>query len=554
MSDSTNIAINWDERKNRTWHIDEIITTFPHVDGQKVASVNDMVYDFNVGLYRVSAIEAGTNIATLEIKVRFSDSTLLDPSNASIISALSMYMPNSATRVMVNKDVFPHTVTTDLRYITRGIEATSMRCFYGTNAGDDGEVISGRYDGSGNLISDIIPLSEVMPGEPRRKRPPVFETKKDLNPDDIVLYLFYDAVGRHVGTQPFLVSDSGAFFDYNGGPAYITGIELRGEMIDDVDTKKINNPLNNPFQTSLLEAWLMYSDGSEVKVPIDGTKCRLDGIRTFNTSQAITPKNVVLTYNCDPTEPAVNTGGSTQRFITEIYKLGNIAVDTSFALKVFVVPEWVNPATGYRYRYFLTSLDGDIDAEVTNYVNAKDKLGNAVPGTNHGNVNEVIIGLDVDSVLPGAYPGHYHTQLVNITTNPPGSVSTSPFMLDYQLGGTQIYNTGALARSNNAGNGNINIGKDFSSKAIFLGQTYLNVHPLYDTDSLVTPEDPTHIIVMYDSAEYEIAIDDFNQDHAMPLGWPTFVEDSTVILKWIIRDGSNDYIVGYTPLMVATDL
>lgn len=552
---NTNSTINWDELKNRLWNITEIVTTNPPVSGQKVALVDDLVVDWNVGIYRVSAVEVGTNIATLEPKVRFSDSTLLDPSNGSIISALSMYMPNSATRVMVDKDVNPYTVTTDLRYVTRGIEAVEMRAFYGTDVSDTGEVISARYGGSGNIISDLIPLVDVITGEPRIKRPPVFETTKDLRSDDIITYVFYDAVGRKAGTQPFLVSESGAIFDYNSGAAFITNVELRGDMIDDTDTRLINNPLNTPFQTALLEAWISYSDGSEVRVPIDGTKCRLEGINRFNTSMLGAAKDVVLLYYCDPGEPAVNVGGTTQRFIAEPYKLANIAIDTSFALKVFVIPEYIDNTTGYNYRYFMTSLDGDVDAEITNFVSAVDDNGDPAPGTNHANPMDITIGVDLDTTLPGAYPGHYHVQLLELTTHIPGTVGFEPWAIDYLNSGTQVYRANAIAHCSNLFDGSVNIGSDFASLALFLGDLYLNIHPLFDTSSLTQPETPTHAVLMYKNAEFEIDVAaDWDSDIALPVGWPTFDDYDTLIVKWIVRDGANDYIKGYTPMLTRLDL
>lgn len=552
---TTNNTVAWDEVKNRLWNIDEIVTTNPPISGQKRALVNDLVVDWNIGLYRVSAVEELTNIATLELKSKFSESTLLDPSNGSIISALSMYMPNSATRVMVDKTVNPYTVTTDLRYLTKGVEAVEMRAFYGTDISDSGEVISAKYNGSGDIVSDLIPLIEVNPGEPRVKRPAIFETTKNLKNDDIITYVFYDAVGRKAGTQPFLVSESGAIFDYNSGQSPIVGIELRGDLIDKTDTKLINNPLNSPFQTALLEAWLSYSDGSEVRVPIDGNKCRLEGISRFNTSEIGTPKEVVLIYNCDPGEPAVDTGGTTQRFKREIYRLANIAVDTSFSLKVFVIPEYINNTTGYNYRYFLTSLDGDVDAEITEFVNARILSGDTVPGNNHGNAMDVTVGVNMDTVLPGAYPGHYHSQAYELTTQVPGTVGFEPWTINYLNANNQIYRANAVAHCTNFGNGAINIGMDFGNISTFLGDLYLNIHPLYDSSLLVSPETPTHAVLIYKGAEIEINVStDWNQDIELPVGWPDFVNYDTLIIKWIVRDGSNDYVKGYTPMLLRTDL
>lgn len=547
-------TINWDELKARYWDISEIVTTNPAVTGQKVARVGDFVVDWDVGIYRVSAVEPGTNIATLEIKHRFSDSTLIDASNGSLISALSMYMPNSATRSIYNDEVSPATITTDHRYITRGIESVEMRVFYGVDISDTGEVISARFDGGGNQISDLIPLVEVVTGEPRIKRPPVFETTKVLKSDDIITYVFYDAAGHKSGVQPFLVSEGGAIFDYNSGAAFITGIELRGDMIDDTDTKLINNPLNTPFQTALLEAWLTYSDGSEVRVPIDGNKCRLEGVSTFNTSDISTPKNVVLIYDCDPGEPAVNTGGALERFIAEQYKLANIVVDTSFSLKLFAVPKYQDNTTGWLYDYYLTSLAGDVDAEVTNFVTARDDNGDPVPGTNHGNPMQVTMGLDLDTVLPGAYPDHYHTQMYTLTTQVPGA-TVEHFTLDYQNGGTQVYRCDEYAHGATTGDGQLNISQDFASLNLFLGELYLNIHPLYDTSVLIQPEDPTHAVIMYEGAELEIELaTQWDQTISFPTGWPLLEEYKTVVLKWIVRDGSNDYIKGYTPMLIRMDL
>lgn len=551
----TNAVINWDELKGRSWLLGEIVTTSPPISGQKVASVNDIVYDWNTAIYRVSAVDSVTNIATLETKIRFSDNTLLDPSNGSVISALSMYMPNSATRVMYDKDVSPYTITTDPRYTVKGLEATEMRAFYGTDISELGEVISGNYNGSGNLVSDLVTLVDVLAGDPRVKRPPVFETQKELKSDDIITYVFYDAMGRKVGTQPFLVTDSGAIFDYSPGVSYISGIELRGDLIDPVDNRLINNHLNSPFQTALLEAWIIYNDGSEIKVDIDGNKCVLHGVNGFNTSILGYPKNVTLTYYCDPGEPAINIGGGEKRHISEVYKLGNIDIDTSFALKLFIIPEWQGASTGYRYKYYLGSLDGDLDADVTNFVVAKNSTGNNVPGTNHGVDMNITLGLDLDLVLPGAYPGHYHTQSLKLTTSVPGTVGFWPYAIDYAGDGNSIYGEDTIAHCSALDDGYVNIGKDYPSIETMLSVLYNSTQPLFDYTVDPAPPVPTHAVLINAGAELEIELSSsWDQDITCPPGYPAFIEDRTLTVKWLVRDGANDYIIGWSPLLIQLDL
>lgn len=549
-------TINFDEKRSWAWLKSEIVTTNPAADGQKVASIDDLVYDWASGIYRVSSVAPVTNIATLELKIRFATGTMLDTSNDSLISSLTIYQPQVATRIFFDTSVVPATMSVDPQYVARGSEATTMQLFIGTDiTSTTGRVISERYNGNGDFVSTVIPLVNLVAGQDTAKRPVVFSTTEPLKNGEIVTAVLYNATMGAVGTQPFIISESGAIFASDSGTKYITGIEIRSPLIDASDNRLIRNPLNVPFQTTLLEAWLLYSDGSDLKVNIDGSKCKLHGTSNFNVSILGAPKNIVLSYYPDPGEPRINTGGGDLSHLSVIYKLLNKATDTSFTLKVFIVPTYISVAAGYQFKYYLTNLAGDLAVDVTANVTAKNQRSQNVEGTDYGNLQNVQVLLNMDVVLPGVYPSHIHTQMFDLTLAIPGTTGFSPYVIDYIGDDVSTYGVNRVIHGSTVGNGIVNVGLGETVLAVWLDDAYEPIHPLYDVTVQLDPPVPTHAILMYGGMEHEIELStEYNVNVSLPSGSPVLNANSTMTLRWILRDGSDDKILGYSPMIIKLDL
>lgn len=144
-------------RRFSVWHIREIYTG-PTGTGIFVPNVDDMVMDWNSGVYRVAAVDHyRTNLSYL-VKVNLNAlGGGIDDGDIAVVTGPGAN--SNSFRVYINTEVTPHTMAIDSRVIWNGAANAYVKVFKGTDTSETtGVVISAMVSTNGNITSENIPL------------------------------------------------------------------------------------------------------------------------------------------------------------------------------------------------------------------------------------------------------------------------------------------------------------------------------------------------------------------------------------------------------------
>lgn len=544
-----------DGEPSRDWDISEIYMGTDPVDGQTlhIARVKDRVNDPAKGLYLVIAMSG--NIPTLELKVKYSQQGQFDPNSDSLVTSLSMRQPNSTAKAFFDVTQTPPTIQIDGRWIQYDSEPVTMIFFKGTDTNKlTGTIISERRDANGDLIGVNIPLFPHNPAINTEKRPDVFTTSYPLKRGDVITGVAYTAVGGVFSEEPFVVVESATIRAPSHNAIFLENLTMKSPLISGPDPKLLLNSQGTPFNTSLIKGVLWYSDGSKTEVNVDGTKCVVHGLDRFDTSRVGTPSDIMISYYPDITEPFINGGAGATKHLTRGYKLANIAVDTSYALKVYPVPKFISTAIGYEFKWRVTNMAGDLDIDVTADIIASLPDGTGIKGNNYGVPQKVTIALNMDTIAPGVYPGHIHTQIMDITLSIPGSGGWSPWVIDYIGGGVNNYGIDLKVSATNVNGGKFKV--DFGQMNVtdWLAKVYLESAPLWDITFTDKPITPSHFILEYNGVTSEHPVATFKNILDKVVTATPFADNQTMNIVWIYRSGSGDRLLAMSPVLIRADL
>lgn len=515
--------------------------------------VGDMVIDRTIGMYFVSAVNV-QGIPTLELVSRFSQQSTFNLDSTSLITALSYYQPSGVTRAFFSNATSPYTVAIDSRYRCFGSESVKMIFFLGSDISATGTMISEIRNSSGTVTGNAVTLEEVTTGINTVKRPPAFQTSRLLKSGEVITGVAYTATGGVFSTQPFLITESSAVRSATGTAKFLQSISLKSDLISPTDAKLIENRIGTPFSTALLKGVLHYSNGDKTEVNIDGSKMVLQGVDDFDTSRVGRPSNVVLTYYPGANEPFVNGGVGSKSHLSEIYKLSNIAPNTAYKLKVFCVPTFVDAATGYTFKWFLVNLKGDLALDVTQHIGVYQPDGTAIRPTDYGTQQDLSVSVTMNTVAPNTYPGHVHTQKIELTVSVPGTTGHEPWKIDYIGDGQNVYGLGLTASSNAAGDA-VNVSVGAKTQSAFLDKLYYPAEPMYDPTVQTLAPAPTHFVIMHKGKETaKLPISSWGTNIPKPATMDRIVAKSTITVRWILQTVNGDQVLAYSPLLVKLDL
>jgi hypothetical protein len=529
------------------WAMDEIYTGQVGVTTKTlhVPNEGDVVFDGMNTFYRVVAVDSVTAIPTLQAinpSLMF-NTEVSDPDN--LTHGLRYYEPHITNRIFIDNNTTPKTLSVDARYRIYGSEATQAKLFKGTNTSTNGVVVSQTINSNGIVVSETIDLEAVYDTNNTIKRPRRFNTSNELQDGEKVTLVVYSASGRVVGEHPFIVRNANMISGPTASSIYIEDIELRGGLISTVDPLLIENPLHIPFNTSMLSCRVHYSNGNYADHSIDGNKVKLHGASSFNTGILGPISNVVLSYYPDYGEPAINLQGTVKPSISKTYKLANRVVGNDFALKLYVVPIWVG--NKYRLAIRLTDLEYAVDTDVTDYVQLAKVDGTVFRGDSYGVQQSIVMTLNLDSVIPGTYPGYVHVQQFKITLNAPGSVNISEWIIDYGGDGFTYFGSDMYVSASVQNTRKFRINMNQTNQIDWLSWLYWSLDPAYDNELLDKAPIPTHFRLEHGNVNGDrvvgtYSIDAWNDEYE--LGTTRDWESGKPMnFVWILRDNGVDKVL-----------
>lgn len=481
----------------RFWGLGEIyVGPLGPAKARYVPNVDDAVWDWNTGLFRVTDVDIITNLSSLE-SWSFTDMNGgVIPED--IILSTGPNRVSESYRVYIDTSVTPHRMAFDSRLYINASEADHVKLFLGTDITASGHVISGMFNISNVLVSEDIPLElVVMPTVTNVgiKTPTPAWVIEPVADGDIVTAVVYSDTGIKLSAFHLIVKQTNFIHTTDTSKKYIVDIELLSPYLSTTDNQLLEYPVNMTIQSGSLQGRLTYSDATTEDLPIDGTRFVLLGMDRFIATQAGNSADLVLVYNLQPNEYALGVSSPLpNRFKSKEYRVTSIAANGAYTVKLFVAPYWNTALSRWSLDYYLYDIDRDTVLLVTPHVESPINT----PAFNGSLLNAwqfLTVALNLNDADSG-YLSYRYVQTFSIQLKASGTntLADEYYLLEYVNGVTIGSGLKALASPDvNLGEKRLDLSQNLANLNDWLLRLYYPIKPLLVPNVETTPPLPTHV-------------------------------------------------------------
>lgn len=508
-----------------------------------VPKIKDFVVDPDDGrLWIVEHIDPVTLVPTLRPKRFAGDREVIEVDD--LLFGLS---DNGDTyRAYLDASVFPHVMALDKRFKIPGNASTYIKVFHGGVVNENSKVISKVYDNSGQMISENVPLELVIIDTHHNyslKHPSVFNCVEYLKDGDLVTAVVYTDQGHVIYKKTFMVENTSFIPSLNMSRRYVSHISLKSPFNSQTIEKRIEFPLNTPVNALNFIGVAHYTDGRTLELPVDGTRFELQGIDQYLSSIPGQKTNVVLRYTLGPEE--LTTSGVTynNKFISEPYELVTTDQISSYSVKLFGYPFWVNESVGYKMRWWLYNLDRNVYYEVSDKVRFDENTGPYDP-KGYGVAQRKSVSINLRDVSP-MFKSFIHVQFVEIVLNGPPNQTITPWTVSLEY--NQVRPVYGRELTGLIGNGKLNISFGIATYTEWLKEIYYNSFPLTNPTLELNAPKPTHFILNYKGKDYTYQMTKWN----IPI---TLIENAdpyeTVTIRFVKETPTGTLHLGISAILI----
>ena len=547
-------------RGYREWHIREIYApNNPNSTGQYVPNVDDAVRDWTQGVLRVVDVNYTTGISRLE---KWNEPT--DPgavSDDDILLGAGPGYQSESYRLYLDQSVFPHSIGCDSRLRFYGTTVRSVKIFLGTDISENGEIISAAYDSAGNLLGENIPVEDVgflhdvapFPGQAGApynravKRPMVGHTTRKMVDGEVVTVVAYDDASQPISQAKLLVKNTAFVRQTDASLKYVASISIETPFLLTSDPHVIEYPINMPVDNLNLIGVVTYSNGEKLRMPIDGTKFQLAGLRNYVATIQGQSVPLMLSYQLAENEFAYLQEVGPSRRMAVPYAARTREADGAFSVKLFAFPVWMDQLSGYRLEYFLYNMDRQQVYRVTNHVTTAANMA-AFDPLLYGVKQRINVGINMNEVDP-LFAAWRHTQMFEITLLRPGNQNTGDnWWVGFEPNQDPPFgrNVRALSRFINVGNSTLDISCEAETLEEWLDRVYYPTLPLYDARRETGAPVPNFMVLVSDNHRIELPVTDWNKTITVERA-PN--EGRPVYLEFIRKTADNDLQLGVSALI-----
>lgn len=534
------------DRGYRQWHIREIYV--PGGTGRYVPNVDDLVLDYTNGWMRVISVDYTTGVS---IREPWLLPTISNNTDEDLLVGSGPGYTSESFRCFLNTAVMPYTLTCDKRLHLYGSEAAYLKIFRGTDISSAGQVVSAFYDQSNQFIGEDIPLEVVAMEQVHNtaiKSPKTGYTSYQMVDGEVVTAVSYSAEGRVTSISRMLIMNSSFVHSPSDASRYITGISIESPFLSPSDPQTIQYPINMPVQNLNLMGVVTYSDGSQRRLPVDGTKFEMHGLDEYIATVAGEVIPFVLSYKLDAGEYSYIVNPSINNHISVVYRGKTMEMDGAYSIKLFCTPVWIDQLNGYRLEWYLYNLLRDDFYNVTNNVVMATGSSNYDPIL-YGTIQHLSVAVNLKSVDP-RFANYRHVQNVQVLLKAMGTDgSQDNWNVIYTPGQDPAYGVGTKALSHfvNTNNYQVDISCGCTTLEEWLAKVYRPTLPLVDDHSEVIAPDPNYVLIRSGSHEVEAPISRWNstlQLHEVPS------DGGVIYLHFIRRNASTDLQLSVAGLIV----
>lgn len=515
-------------------------------ENRYVPKVNDYVVDYGTyTTYIVDHIDPITLVATLREKRPANMSFTF--AETDILFGVGPGTQSDTYRMYVDKSVMPYRACIDQRLRVAGTATSYAKIFKGSDLAETGKVISKVFNNSGMLVTQNVALEIAAIDSHVNysiKTVVPFYTTEELIDGEIVTAVFYSDNGHVVSKRQLLVENTAFIRSVNVSTKYVTNISLESPFLSLTQDNLIELPLNVPMNSMNLTGVVHYSDGTMMKLPVNGTKFKLLGLGQMVSSIVGQQLELVLSYVLGTNEVAFNGVTSDGKYINENYKLQVINPNNSYAVKLFCYPVWINSINGYSLQWWLYNLDRNTYFDVTSLVTFSPTTG-PYNSKAYGQLQRKSVSINLKNVS-GAFKSFVHTQLVDIVLyGEPQNGTTAWTVAHESIADRPVYGEDIEARKISAQV--LNFGNEFNTVTEWKENIYRRIYPLTDNTSELSAPDPTHFIAQYATVEVEVPITNWNDD----VNFGSNITDyKSVNLRFIKRTPNGDLQLGVASMVI----
>lgn len=528
------------EARWTTWALKEIFVGGPGLK-KYVPKIGDYVIDTDTNeTYIVDDLDITTLVPAFRRVERPEGSGIFNESD--MLLGVGPGTQSDTYRIYIDQSVIPHTLAVDARLRVHGSMTTSCKIFKGSHLLGNQQVISAVYDAGGTLLGQSIPLELcAVPSDVTNhaiKTVPVCHTTENLADGEVVTAVFYADTGHVVSKRQLLVENTAFIRTSNDAVKYVTSIELETPFLSAGDPELIQYPINVPLNGMNLMGVVNYSDGSQLRLPVDGTKFQVFGFEHFVATIVGQKLPVVLKYNLSSDEIAYGATINGDRFFTKTYRAQTTVRDGIYSVKLFGYPVWIDAVNGYRLEWFLYNLDRDVSYRVTPHVQINEST-RAFDPLAYGINQRLAVSINLKNANP-AYKNYIHTQTIDFVLAQAGTVQADTA---WTVGFEPSQNP-PFGRLNYVGMEYVNINlrrlnltSGETVLANWLNRMYSLSKPLIDPDREALPIEPDFFKLVIGATELEFPIAQWNQ--VIPIT-QTLANHSTLFIKFFKRTVTTD--------------
>lgn len=415
-------------------------------------------------------------------------------------------------RIYYDRSISPATLAVDAFMRVYGSANSYARIYKGEFI-DPARVISRRYNNSGTLIGNDIPLELTAFNSHDNyaiKNIPTCNTDAQLVDGEVCTVVTFDSSGKVLARTNCIVDETTYVSQAFAEQKYISAIFLKSAFISDTNESNINFPVNLNIQSFNPIGVVQYNDGSQQEYAIDGDKFSLFGLEDFTSTVISHRVPLSLQYRLGTNEVGLSTVNNDGYHITKPYDLIVSTPNTSYSVKLLVYPVWVDSVTGYKLKAFLTNLDRSIVMEVTNHLT----LASNSPALNpigYGITQRLIFSLNLGNVS-SIFNYFIHTQIVDIVLRAPAHDPAAPTLWEVSsqvpsVGG--FFGTGLAAKVDAPTRRKVYIDSGIETVEEFINRMYKVTFPVYNPITETAPLTPTHVEVSYLNEKILAPIENF---------------------------------------------
>ena len=509
-------------------------------ENRYVPKLGDLVKDMDLGLeYKVTAIDPSTLLSTLQT---INDIQSGDFDNEDLLLGVGPGTQSDTYRVYLDMSVVPHALAVDARLSIAGTMSSYCRIFRGADLTEGGDVISGIYDTQGNLLSDTVPLELAFTPAGNNytiKTIPVCYTMDELPDGEVVTAVVYSSAGHVISKRQLLIENT-AFIRAASSPArYITGISLECPFLSTSDNRLINLPINVLLTGVNMLGVVHYSDGTVVKMPVDGTKFALLGMDGYVATVVNQQAALVLRYRLSSDEIVYGHGSGEFPHISESYRIKTAQADGSYSVKLFCYPVWLDSVNGYTLRWYMYNGDRSVVYGVTNLVEISS-TGPAFNPILYGVNQRLSVAINLQQVN-GSYRDYRHIQTVEVILWRVGTDhSDTNWSIAFDIGQNPPFGTVPHYAALEFVNSNLyrlNLSSGAANLTEWLDKLYYRTKPLIDQQRELQAPEPTHFRLRYGPYDTTYQISEWNTTKQIGTG---LSDNDTLFIEFIKRTPLTD--------------